>query len=397
MTRASSPRSRSLQSAHRRLPDHPPAPPRDRLLRPRRRADASSCARTASSSTSTATRTAVPELVGMPRPASCCSTTTTSPTRRSGSTTPRSRSRSSNLAAHRGPARPRARLGLGLGLDARRRGRRRRDYVDLVLGNIATETESTTMRIVARPSSRRSARTYVAPETRDADDPPGRRRALAARTGGRGRHRRAVPVREVLREHRVDRPSTSTHPERPARRHDAARRARDRHRPRLGAARGPRAARRCRRARDRRPPSTKDNTANGQQAAARARATIATRDGKQRRLDAALIGRRRSRTRSLRNMGLGFQHVNDPDSLETIVAALLRGARAGLEGAQLLDRRSTSSWASTRRRSPRSTSSTRPSDWLAANHDVPALRRLVIENLAGVERALKAQARDAKG
>ncbi|HPU04753.1 MAG TPA: hypothetical protein PLY47_12765, partial [Rhodoglobus sp.] len=32
--------------------------------------------------------------------------------------------------------------------------------------------------------------------------------------------------------------------------------------------------------------------------------------------------------------------------------------------------------------------------WLAANPDVPALRRLVVENLAGVERALKAQARD---
>jgi len=32
--------------------------------------------------------------------------------------------------------------------------------------------------------------------------------------------------------------------------------------------------------------------------------------------------------------------------------------------------------------------------WLAANPDVPALRRLVVENLAGVERALKAQTRD---
>ncbi len=33
--------------------------------------------------------------------------------------------------------------------------------------------------------------------------------------------------------------------------------------------------------------------------------------------------------------------------------------------------------------------------WLATNNDEPALRRLVIENLAGVERALAAQARDA--
>jgi aminopeptidase N len=33
--------------------------------------------------------------------------------------------------------------------------------------------------------------------------------------------------------------------------------------------------------------------------------------------------------------------------------------------------------------------------WLAANTDEPALRRLVVENLAGVDRALAAQARDA--
>ncbi|MCY7412048.1 MAG: hypothetical protein LH471_03275, partial [Salinibacterium sp.] len=34
--------------------------------------------------------------------------------------------------------------------------------------------------------------------------------------------------------------------------------------------------------------------------------------------------------------------------------------------------------------------------WLEANPEIPALRRLVIENLAGVERALRAQARDRK-
>ena len=32
--------------------------------------------------------------------------------------------------------------------------------------------------------------------------------------------------------------------------------------------------------------------------------------------------------------------------------------------------------------------------WLTANPGVPALRRMVIENLAGVERALDAQRRD---
>jgi aminopeptidase N len=32
--------------------------------------------------------------------------------------------------------------------------------------------------------------------------------------------------------------------------------------------------------------------------------------------------------------------------------------------------------------------------WLETHPDIPALRRLVIENLAGVERALRAQQRD---
>ncbi len=32
--------------------------------------------------------------------------------------------------------------------------------------------------------------------------------------------------------------------------------------------------------------------------------------------------------------------------------------------------------------------------WLDANQEIPALRRLVVENLAGVERALKVQERD---
>jgi aminopeptidase N len=34
--------------------------------------------------------------------------------------------------------------------------------------------------------------------------------------------------------------------------------------------------------------------------------------------------------------------------------------------------------------------------WLDANPEPPALRRIVVENLAGVERALKAQERDAR-
>ena len=35
--------------------------------------------------------------------------------------------------------------------------------------------------------------------------------------------------------------------------------------------------------------------------------------------------------------------------------------------------------------------------WLAANTEVPALRRMVVEEVAAIERALEAQARDRQG
>lgn len=138
-----------------------------------------------------------------------------------------------------------------------------------------------------------------------------------------------------------------------------------------------------------------DNTANGQQAAARAKATIPTPDGKLAALNAALTDDTITNV-VLRNMGLGFQHVNEPGSLSGTVAPyfdaiariwkersysiasyVLQFFYAGpLASQQLVDATNT---------------------WLDANPDVPALRRLVIENLAGVERALAAQARDRKG
>ncbi len=134
----------------------------------------------------------------------------------------------------------------------------------------------------------------------------------------------------------------------------------------------------------------RDNTANGQQAAARARATIPT--GKRAALEAALTDASIPNT-VLRNMGVGYQHVNDPRTFDGLVEPYFEALTriweersykiaeyvivgfypAALASAELVER-------------------TRA--WLDTNPEVPALRRLVIEELAGVERALRARERD---
>ena len=96
----------------------------------------------------------------------------------------------------------------------------------------------------------------------------------------------------------------------------------------------------------------------------------------------------------VRNTALGYQHVNDPAPLEAVVAKYFASLNdlwksrsyhiaetlivglypAPLASQTLVDATKT---------------------WLNENPDVPALRRLIVENLAGVERALAAQAKDA--
>ncbi len=136
----------------------------------------------------------------------------------------------------------------------------------------------------------------------------------------------------------------------------------------------------------------KDNTATGQQSAARAAATIATTEGKKAAFD-SVVSKDELSNVVVRNIGVGYQHTNDPSSLEGQVApyfasigdiwktrtykiaeyVVLGLYPAPLASQSLVDATNA---------------------WLAANKDVPALRRLVSENLAGVERALKAQAFD---
>jgi aminopeptidase N len=95
----------------------------------------------------------------------------------------------------------------------------------------------------------------------------------------------------------------------------------------------------------------------------------------------------------VRNVTMGYQHTNDPSSLESLVEPYFAAINdiwanrsykiaeyvvAGLYPAPLA--------------SPQLVEATNA--WLDANPGIPALRRLVIENLAGVERALLAQERD---
>ncbi len=137
----------------------------------------------------------------------------------------------------------------------------------------------------------------------------------------------------------------------------------------------------------------KDNTANGAQAAARARATFPTAEAKRTAFD-SLVDSDELPNAIVRNTALGYQHVNDPASLEAVVdkyfAVLntLWKSRSyhiaetlivGLYPAPLASQGLVDATKA----------------WLDANPDVPALRRLIVENLAGVERALAAQAKDA--
>lgn len=135
-----------------------------------------------------------------------------------------------------------------------------------------------------------------------------------------------------------------------------------------------------------------DNTANGQQAAARVRAAKPTTEGKLAAFS-SLVDSAELPNAIVRNTAMGFQHANDPSSLAPVVARYFESLStiwtsrsyhiaetlivglypAPLASVELVD-------ATTA--------------WLDANPEIPALRRLVTENLAGVERALAAQARD---
>ncbi len=136
----------------------------------------------------------------------------------------------------------------------------------------------------------------------------------------------------------------------------------------------------------------RDNTSNGQQAAARARATIPTAEAKRRAFDSLIVNDDLPNS-VVRQTAVGVLHTNDPSSLAGLVEPYLAAITAiwesrsfaiagyiieGLHPTPLASKELVDA----------------TNAWLAANPEVPALRRMVIESLAGVERALDVQSKD---
>lgn len=294
-----------------------------------------------------------------------------------------------NLAAIRDPL-ARA-LVWGAAWDATRDAELRpRDYVRLVLGNIAAETESTTVRL-ALTQLLTTARTYVDPEVRSATiERIGDALwalAQAADPGSDAQFQFVKFFAQIA--------STSAHA-------DALRTLADGSLslPGLsidtdlgwelleglvlsGAAGEDEIARAL----------ADDSTSNGEQAAARARAGIPTAEAKRAAFE-ALVGGSQPNV-IVRSATVGYLHVNDPSVLEGLVEPYF-GALTGIWRERsykiaeyLIDGLYPAPLAS-RELVDASTA------WLEANADAPpALRRLIVENRAVVERALTAQAYDA--
>ena len=137
-----------------------------------------------------------------------------------------------------------------------------------------------------------------------------------------------------------------------------------------------------------------DNTASGAQSAAHAAAAIPTEAAKNAAWSSLVDSDTASNT-IVRATALGFQRVDDLDLLSPFVPRYF-DALQGLWASRSYQISSTlivglypSGMASAELRDATLA-------WLAANAEPPALRRLVIENLAGVERSLAAQDRDAR-
>ena len=135
-----------------------------------------------------------------------------------------------------------------------------------------------------------------------------------------------------------------------------------------------------------------DNTATGAQSAAHAKAALPTLEGKEAAWR-SIVEETGASNLIVRATGLGFLRAADPSVLESFVPryfdalttiwetrsyAIAAGIINGFFPAVLANQ---SLVDATRA-------------WLESHPETPALRRLIIENLAGVERALRVQARD---
>jgi aminopeptidase N len=137
-----------------------------------------------------------------------------------------------------------------------------------------------------------------------------------------------------------------------------------------------------------------DDTATGRQSAARARATVRTTESKLAALE-SVVADHEVPNAIIRNTGLGFLHVNDASVLAPVVGPYLDAVLRVWEersyhiAEEIIEGFYPAPLASAELRDA-------VAAWLADHEDAaPALRRLVVEGLAGTERALRAQAADA--
>jgi aminopeptidase N len=137
-----------------------------------------------------------------------------------------------------------------------------------------------------------------------------------------------------------------------------------------------------------------DNTATGQESAAHARAAIPTAEAKERAW-ASLVDVDTATNSVVRTTAAGFLRADDTSLLAPFVERYfgmierIWNERSYAIAEKLVDLLYPSLLANAEL-----VQASRA--WLDSHPDVPALRRLVIENLAGVERALSVQARDAE-
>ncbi len=136
-----------------------------------------------------------------------------------------------------------------------------------------------------------------------------------------------------------------------------------------------------------------DKTASGEQAAARARATIPTAEGKLAAF-ASLVDSSELPNAIVRQTTVGFQHVNSPVVLEGLVPKYFEVlTRIWAERSYHM----ADTIVSGLYPAPLASAELRDAAhaWLAAHPETPALRRIVSESVAGTERALRVQAADA--
>ncbi|MFJ3035948.1 aminopeptidase N [Curtobacterium pusillum] len=136
-----------------------------------------------------------------------------------------------------------------------------------------------------------------------------------------------------------------------------------------------------------------DKTASGEQAAARARATIPTAEGKLAAFS-SLVDSSELPNAIVRQTTVGYQHVNSPVVLEGLVPKYFEVlTRIWAERSyHIADTIVTGLYPA-----PLASAELRDAAvaWLEQHPETPALRRIVSEGLAGTERALRVQAADA--